>query len=156
MKRILVFLLMVAFTGIIFEPEASPKADTKITSVTPIKTTLPRPSFRLERLKKESAIEIEVTVTAYTSNPGDETFSGTEPGPGTIAVDPKFIDFWSVVSFPGVTFESLPASQKYFTAVDTGRKIKGWKIDVWMPSKKEANDFGIQKLQIKIKKPLAG
>ena len=106
-------------------------------------------------MKKESALEVEVTVTAYTSNPGDTTFLGTGPGPGTVAVDPDFIPLGSIITFPGVVFSSLPKGQKYFTAVDTGTKVRGWKVDVWMPSKKDADDFGIQKLRVKIKKPLA-
>mgnify|MGYP001585869453 CR=1 FL=1 len=160
MRKKFIFSLVIVFTGIISAPVSlSPSVQTEveIMSVYPMeKVPLPRLFFRLERVKKESTVEVEATVTAYTSNPGDKTFLETEPGPGTVAVDPDFIPLGSTVTFPGVTFLSLPKDQKTFKAVDRGTKVKGWKIDVWMPSKKEADDFGIQKLGVKIIKPLAG
>jgi len=149
MKRILVFLLMVALTGIISEPEANPQAGIETISVTSIRVPLPRLFFRLERIKKESEIETEVTATAYTST-GDLTFTETKPGWGTIAVDPEIIPLGSIVYFPDI----FPGQK--FLAVDTGKKIEGWKIDIWMPSKDAANEFGVQTLKAIIKKPLAG
>lgn len=144
MRKFFAFLLAVALTGIISEPEANPQAGVETISVATMKKVpLPRPFFRLKNEKK-------VEVTAYTSQPGKLTFSETTPEWGTIAVDPNFIPLGSIVYFP----ETFPGQK--FLAVDTGKKIKGWKMDIWMPSKNDANEFGIQKLKAIIKKPLAG
>ena len=146
MKKLFTFLLVVALTGIISEPGASPQTGIETISVTPIKKVpLPRPFFRLENEKTK-----KIEATAYTSSPGDLTFMETEPGWGTIAVDPKVIPLGSTVYFPN----DFP-NQK-FLAVDTGKKIKGWKIDIWMPSRGKAKEFGLQEMRAIIKKPLTG
>ena len=150
MRRIFVFLLAIAITGIISEAGACPEfvgpSEIEIKSVVPVKkTAIIRPFFRLENEKTK-----KVEVTAYTSCPGDLTFTETEPGWGTIAVDPEVIPLGSTIYFPN----DFP-NQK-FLAVDTGKKIKGWKVDIWMPSRDEAKEFGLQEMRAIIKKPLTG
>ncbi|MFH0739536.1 MAG: 3D domain-containing protein [bacterium] len=143
MRKIFAFLLMVALTGIISEPEASPQTGIETISVTSMKKVdLPRPFFRL--------VEKQVLATAYTSVEGNLTFTETKPERGTIAVDPEYIELGSIVYFP-----DLFPGQK-FLAVDTGKKIKGWKVDIWLPSVDIANEFGKKKLRAIIQKPLAG
>lgn len=141
---------MVAITGIISEPESQSQigrfTEMETISVTLAKKApLPRPFFRLE-----NGIKKEVEATAYTFQPGDLTFTETKPGWGTIAVDPEFIGLGSVVCFPDI----FPGVK--FLAVDTGKKIKGWAVDIWMPSENIAKLFGRQKLMARIQKPLAG
>lgn len=84
-------------------------------------------------------------VTAY-SPPlfpkGQLTFSETPVGPGTIAVDPKIISLGSKVKIQGF--------DETFHALDTGRLIKGEKIDIWMPSLQEALEWGRRRVEIKI------
>ncbi|MDD5433120.1 MAG: 3D domain-containing protein [Candidatus Pacebacteria bacterium] len=140
------FSLAVIFTGIIFAPVGlSPcvQTEAKTISVIPMKkmALLKQPVFLFQKT---------VLATAYTSKPGDLTFSETKPSLGTIAVDPKRIPLGSTVYLPDI----FPGQK--FLAVDTGKKIKGWKIDIWMPSDDLALEWGKKKLRAIIKKPLAG
>ena len=146
MNKIFCLLLIFVITGIISGAGACPEvvgpSEIETISVKKItKVDLPRPFFRLEK---------RVLATAYTSSPGDLTFMETEPEQGTIAVDPEYIELGSIVYIP-----DLFPDQK-FLAVDTGKKIKGWKVDIWLPSIDEAKEFGVQTLRVIIQKPLAG
>ncbi|WAW15490.1 3D domain-containing protein [Peptostreptococcus equinus] len=81
----------------------------------------------------------------YTSNAtayaGDgTTASGQAPRWGTIAVDPSVIPLGSRVY--------IPYFNKVFIANDTGGVIKGTKIDIFMNSEAQANDFGRRNLEI--------
>ncbi|WP_078432984.1 3D domain-containing protein [Metabacillus halosaccharovorans] len=92
--------------------------------------------------------EMTVTATAYTAN--CEGCSGTtatginlnaNPDKKVIAVDPSVIPLGSTVEVEG-----------YGTAVaaDTGGAIKGNKIDVFIPSKSDAVNWGRKKVKIKV------
>lgn len=63
------------------------------------------------------------------------TASGTKVVPGVIAVDPKVIPLGSEVQIEG----------KIFFALDTGRAIKGNRIDIYIPSHSQALKFGVKK-----------
>ena len=67
-----------------------------------------------------------------------KTSTGSKPGPGTIAVDPKVIPYkknlhvtWNGGSYDGVS-------------LDTGGACRQGKIvcDLWFSTKKECDDFG--------------
>lgn len=92
--------------------------------------------------------EMTVTATAYTAS--CEGCSGTtatginlnaNPDKKVIAVDPSVIPLGSTVEVEG-----------YGTAVagDTGGAIKGKKIDVFIPSKSDAVDWGRKQVKIKV------
>ena len=98
--------------------------------------------------KEEDGQEMTVTATAYTAN--CEGCSGTtamgidlhaNPDKKVIAVDPSVIPLGSTVEVEG-----------YGTAIaaDTGGAIKGNKIDVFIPSKSDAIDWGSKKVKIKV------
>jgi N-acetylmuramoyl-L-alanine amidase len=98
--------------------------------------------------KEENSKELTVTATAYTAN--CEGCSGTtktgvnlkeNPDKKVIAVDPKVIPLGSTVEVEG-----------YGTAIaaDIGGAIKGNKIDVFIPSKSEAIEWGRKKVKVKI------
>lgn len=92
--------------------------------------------------------EIKVTATAYTaycSGCSGTTATGINlrenPNKKVIAVDPNMIPLGTKVWVEG-----------YGEAVagDTGSAIKGNKIDVFIPSEKEATEWGVKKINIKI------
>lgn len=63
---------------------------------------------------------------------------------GAIAADPKVLPIGSVVMIENMGI---------FTVKDTGGAIKGNRIDIWMPSRKQALKFGRRKVHVlKIKK----
>lgn len=92
--------------------------------------------------------EMTVTATAYTAycnGCSGVTATGIDlranPGQKVIAVDPSVIPLGSKVHVEG-----------YGTAIagDTGGAIKGNKIDIFVPSKSEAMNFGVKTVKIQV------
>ncbi|MEW8985651.1 MAG: ubiquitin-like domain-containing protein, partial [Bacillus sp. (in: firmicutes)] len=92
--------------------------------------------------------EFYVTSTAYTASCNG--CSGTtatginllaNPNAKVIAVDPRIIPLGTKVYVEGYG---------YAVAADTGSAIKGYKIDVFIPSKADAYRWGVRKVKIKI------
>lgn len=101
-----------------------------------------------EQKSDEVAKELTVTATAYTAN--CEGCSGTtatgvdlkaNPDAKVIAVDPNVIPLGSKVYVEGYG---------YATAEDTGGAIKGNKIDVFIPSKDDALEWGRKQVTVKV------
>ncbi len=87
---------------------------------------------------------IEVIATAYT--PWDKgctgiTYTGKQADYGVIAVDPKIIPLHTKVYVPGYGFA---------VAEDIGGAIKGNRIDVCIPDKKKALEWGVRNIVIEI------
>jgi 3D (Asp-Asp-Asp) domain-containing protein len=69
-----------------------------------------------------------------------KTASGEKVRQGIIAADPKVLPLGSKVEIKGMGV---------FVVKDTGRHIKGRRIDIWMPSVHQARKFGRRKVQLK-------
>lgn len=82
------------------------------------------------------------SATAYSLN--GITRSGRYVRRGVIAADPRIIPLGSVVQITAGKYSGV------YTVLDTGRVIKGKIVDLWMPSYREAVDFGRQQVQIRI------
>ncbi|WP_455539439.1 SH3 domain-containing protein [Terrisporobacter sp.] len=81
-----------------------------------------------------------VSATAYS---GDSiTSTGTTPKWGTIAVDPSIIPYGTKVY--------IPRFGKTFIAEDCGGAIKGNRIDIFMNSESQCNDWGRRNITIQI------
>lgn len=63
----------------------------------------------------------------------------------TIAVDPDVIPLGSVVYIPAL---SHLESAGFYVAEDTGSAIKGNRIDIYMPDRSQALQFGVRQLEI--------
>ena len=99
----------------------------------------------LSKKLQERARRITVVATAYTSTREEcddtpfITASGKKVFWGVIAADKKF---------PFGTKIYIPYFKKTFIVLDRGGAIKGNRIDIWMPRKKEAIKFGKKKLEV--------
>ena len=82
--------------------------------------------------------------TAY-SLPG-KTRAGTQVRRGVIAADPRLLPLGSVVQLKAGNYSGL------YTVHDTGPAIRGKRIDVWMPSSREARSFGRQNVRLTVLK----
>ena len=82
--------------------------------------------------------QMKVKATSYTGK--QLTYIGTQARYGVIAVDPKVI--------PMGTRVYIPHFDKIFIAEDCGSAIKGAKIDIWLPTYKEAMNWGIREIDI--------
>ncbi len=62
---------------------------------------------------------------------------------GAVAVDPNVIPLGTRMHISGF-------GDQIFTAEDTGSAIKGYRIDIWMPSVQQALEFGVQERTVTI------
>lgn len=87
--------------------------------------------------------------TAYAYSSGTKTVEGVPPVPKlTIAADPGILPIGSRVRVAGAG----PWSGEYRVG-DTGPKIKGNKVDIYVPSDKEAIAFGRRTIDITLIEP---
>jgi 3D (Asp-Asp-Asp) domain-containing protein len=78
----------------------------------------------------------EFSVTCYDLT--GSTATGSQAGPGTIAVDPSVIPFGTVLRMNGYKG----------TAKDTGGAIKGHRLDIWMATDQDCFNWGDQTLEV--------
>lgn len=104
--------------------------------------------LQVSRGEAPSGTEFYVTATAYTAycnGCSGRTATGFDlranPGAKVIAVDPRVIPLGTKVYVEGYG---------YAVASDTGGAIKGYKIDLFMPSKADAYRWGRKKVKITI------
>ena len=93
--------------------------------------------------KEYKVKEMQVKATAYSGSPsegGMKTYMGTRCRKGVLAVDKNVIPLGTKVYIP--QFDMI------FTCEDTGSKIKGNRIDIFMNSKWECKQWGIKDITI--------
>jgi 3D (Asp-Asp-Asp) domain-containing protein len=83
------------------------------------------------------------TATAYSLK--GKTASGDPVKKGDVAADPNVLPLGSKIR----VHEAGEHSGEY-TVTDTGKRIKGRKIDIYMPNRKEARNFGRQQVQVEV------
>jgi 3D (Asp-Asp-Asp) domain-containing protein len=98
-------------------------------------------SYYLNKELVKNSKRLRVGATAYCNDP--ITFTGTVPEVGrTIAVDPNVIPLGSKVY--------IPQFNRVFIAEDTGGKIKGLRIDVYMEDYDTCMNWGFKDIDIYI------
>lgn len=120
-------------------------------SAKPVIAQAKKKSARVMKLTSSTSTstrEITVKATAYTAScEGCSGITKTginikdNPNKKVIAVDPSVIPLGSKVYVEGFG-EAI--------AADTGGAIKGNRIDIFIPSKQDAIDFGVKKLKVTI------
>lgn len=132
----LLFAVNIAYGGSVTEetfldPLSAPTA-------TPRPITTPEPTFT-PTPPANPCSALFVKATAYNLN--TLTFTETRPNIGTIAVDPRVIPLGSLIFVPEYGFG---------VAKDIGEGIIGNHIDVWLPTRKEALDWGVKNLEVRV------
>jgi uncharacterized protein YabE (DUF348 family) len=104
--------------------------------------------LQVSRGAQDTGIEFYVSTTAYTADCNGcsgHTATGinlrANPNVKVIAVDPRIIPLGTKVYVEGYG---------YAIAADTGSAIKGYKIDVFFPTRSDAYRWGVRKVKIKI------
>jgi len=72
------------------------------------------------------------------------TASGIDTRPGVIAADPRVLPMGTVVHLRAGRYTGT------YTVMDTGSRIRGRRVDVYVPTHKEAVQFGRQQVKIKV------
>ncbi|HVW08567.1 MAG TPA: 3D domain-containing protein [Bryobacteraceae bacterium] len=73
------------------------------------------------------------------------TAKGTSTHEGIVAADPSVLPLGSLIRVTGAGVYS-----GIYTVTDTGTKVQGGHIDIYMPGTKEATDFGRQTVYVRI------
>ena len=93
--------------------------------------------------------DLIMTVTAYTSCPNETddtpflTATMDSVRVGVVAGDPEIFKFGTKFIIPGYN------KGRACVMLDSGSKIKGYSLDVWMKSKEEARKWGRRKIKVK-------
>lgn len=85
---------------------------------------------------------INFHATAYALK--GRTRMGTQVRRGVIAADPRVLPLGSVVQLRAGKYSGV------YTVHDTGKRIKGNVIDVWVPDNKEARQFGRRQIKLHV------
>ena len=93
--------------------------------------------------KSEGESELQdFQATAYCLK--GRTASGEHVRPGIIAADPKVLPLGTVVHIKAGRYTGT------YTVKDTGGRIKGRKVDIYIPNYREAKAFGKRRVKIKV------
>ena len=85
---------------------------------------------------------LEFLATAYSDH--GITKSGLPAATGLIAADPAILPLGSLVQMDSTAYHGL------YQVMDTGRLIKGKRIDIFIPGKDSALAFGAQKVHLTV------
>jgi len=80
--------------------------------------------------------------TAY--NLRGRTASGVYVRRGVLAADPRVLPIGSLVQVKAGDYSGI------YTVHDTGRRIRGRTVDIWMPSSREARSFGRRRVKLQV------
>jgi len=128
----------------------------QIESVTPADSELPRLDVDAEKAARPdflSALDIDSLsnadlvdfhATAYCLK--GRTASGVNTRPGMIAADPSVLPLGTVVHLRAGRYTGT------YTVADTGGRIKGRRVDVYVESQREAVEFGRRQVKLKVLK----
>lgn len=72
------------------------------------------------------------------------TSSGVQVRSGIIAADPAVLPIGSVVRLKAGVFSGI------YTVLDTGAKVKGNRIDIYLPKLKQCREFGYRKVGLEV------
>jgi 3D (Asp-Asp-Asp) domain-containing protein len=89
------------------------------------------------------AVPKKFTASAYSIE--GKSADGSKSCKGTVAADPNVLPFGSKIRVSGAG-----AYSGVYTVVDSGGRVKGNVIDIFMSSVREARNFGKKKVEVEI------
>ena len=126
----------------IAEPKIKPKTSTPDFKVAASESKTNAREFSLPDADLGSPMTFHATAYALKGR----TRNGTNVRRGVVAADPRVLPLGSVVQIKAGKYTGV------YTVHDTGGRIKGNIIDVWVPSNHEARQFGRKKVQLSVLK----
>jgi len=122
-----------------------------------LKTSLMHPSMDFEILPSVAKIETltfaepdeesigaprNFQATAYSLR--GRTASGVRTRPGVIAADPRVLPIGTIVQVKAGDYSGI------YTVHDTGRRVKGKIVDIWIPTYRDARKFGRRAVKVQV------
>ena len=83
--------------------------------------------------------------TAFAYSIEGNAADGSKSCKGTVSADPAVLPLGSKIRVSGAGIYSGD-----YTVVDTGQKVKGLVIDIYLPSAREAKEFGKQHVEVEV------
>lgn len=117
--------------------ESPVRADAASTELSIDSLKVPVPGFTYADSEME-----DFHATAYCLK--GRTASGINTRPGVIAADPRVLPIGTVVHLRSGSYTGT------YTVLDTGGRIKGRRVDVYVPTHREAIQFGRRQVKIKV------
>ena len=111
-------------------------------SCTPRAPEVPAPEPQIA-LPRPTPARRSFVATAYSDE--GSTASGRETRHGIVAADPRVLPMGS-----HIRVTDAGAYSGMYTVADTGRKIKGEKIDIYIANDREARRFGRRTVQVEV------
>ena len=124
-------------------PKVSPKNPALNLKVTARESKTDARTFAMPDMDSLGAPQ-SFQATAYALK--GRTRTGASVRRGVIAADPRVLPLGSVVQLRAGKYSGV------YTVHDTGKRIKGNVIDVWVPERSEARQFGRRKIQLHVLK----
>ncbi len=87
---------------------------------------------------------VPYTATAYALQ--GRTASGHKVGRGVVAADTRLLPLGTRIKIDGGNYSGV------YVVRDKGEKIRGRRLDIWMPSIRECRRFGKQKVHVTVLK----
>lgn len=126
----------------ISEPKINPQNPVQNLKVAASESKLDARVFALP--DEDLGQQLTFQATAYSLK--GRTRSGVGVRRGVVAADPRVLPLGSVVQIKAGKYTGV------YTVHDTGGRIKGNIIDVWVPDRHEARQFGRRKIQLQVLK----
>lgn len=101
------------------------------------------PERRERPPSQEASGKMSFTATAYSG--GGVTASGTRPHQGIVAADPAVLPLGSRIRVRGAGQQSAE-----YVVQDTGGKIRGHKIDIYLSTHRQAKRFGRRRVSVEV------
>ena len=102
------------------------------------------PAFERARILPYPSETIDFVATAYCEV--GITKSGVPVEDGIVAGDPHVLPLGSWIKVDSPLYSGI------YQVMDTGRLVRGKKIDIWLPTYQKAINFGIRKVRVTILK----
>lgn len=108
----------------------------------PEANTLDKSFVETQEVDPDTADHQDFVATAYSID--GRTASGAYTRRGVIAADPRVLPLGTVVHIRSGRYTGR------YTVLDTGAKIKGRIVDIYIPSYREAKQFGRRKVKLQV------
>jgi 3D (Asp-Asp-Asp) domain-containing protein len=124
------------------EPPSATRAESTELTIDSEKVSAPGGTAAIRAAVYADIELVNFDATAYCLK--GRTASGVNVRPGVIAADPRVLPLGTVVHLRAGSYTGT------YTVLDTGGRIKGRRVDVYVPTHKEAMRFGRRQVKIKI------